>query len=185
MRRLFVLAAARGVSLATREAGAHTTELQGGLGVASFVSTWRGDYGGGGTLQLGARYAGVFGVDVMGWEALATVDRRLDTGLTLGITGYLPLEKVHPLARLFVIHQHEEALVSVENAPFGVALGIGAGIRHRVGGGLSLGAEFPLQTRDRTTWCLTTRATAIALAGILGPSAYFGIDAALGFDLVI
>ncbi len=164
---------------------AHALELQGGLGATAYGSSWRGDFGGGGLMTLGVRFARVVALDFVGWESYATVDKRINTGITFGVTGYLPLAKANPLARLFVIHQHEEALVSVEKSPLGVALGIGAGIRHRVGAGLSLGAQIPIATKDKVVWSITPRATAIYLPDVLGPKAYIGVDANFAFDLTL
>ena len=164
---------------------AHAIELTGGLGATAYGSSWRSDFGGGGLMTLGVRFARVVSLDFVGWESLATVDKRVNTGLTFGVTGYLPLSKASPLARLFVIHQHEEGMVSVENSPLGVALGIGAGIRHRVGAGLSLGAEIPVATKDKLVWSVTPRATAIYLPDVLGPKAYIGLDANFSFDLTL
>lgn len=163
-------------------------ELGVAAGGSTFASAWRGDYGGGGTLRVGVRFERFVAIDFQTWESYATVNRRLDTGLSLGVTGYLPLRVAHPYARLFAIHQHEEGLVSVANAPAGTLFGIGAGIRHRAGGGLSLGAEAPLQeSRDkRLTWLAIADLTAIYFPDdTLGPVAYFGVTVGVGFDYLL
>lgn len=164
---------------------ARAVELQGGLGLTAYGSSWRGDVGGGGMLHLGVRFSRVIALDFLGWESLARVDRRVNTGLTFGVVGYLPREGTRPFARLFAIHQHEEGLVSVEASPATVALGIGAGIRHRVGVGLSLGAAVPVTNGERSVWSVTPRATAIFLPDPLGPKLYFGVESTFGFDMVL
>lgn len=167
--------------VAARDARAGEFQLD-GSGLAT-ASTWRGDFGGGGQLRLGYRFAHVFAIDLVGWEQLMSVDTRLDTGLTLGVSGYLPLGIVHPSARLFFIHQHEEGLVSVEDEPFGTAIGVGAGIRHRAGLGGVLGAEIELHRTQRTQYVLVTGASVTWFPDAsLGPDAYFGLQVGLGFN---
>lgn len=172
--------------VATLTAPAGAVELQGALGVNAYGSTWSGDFGGGTLLQLGVRFANVVALDFQGSESLARVDTRVNTGVTFGVAGYLPRAGVRPYARVFGIHQHEEGLVSVEASPWTTALGIGAGIRHRVGAGLALGAAIPVARKDdKFTWVLTPRLTATWLPDPLGPRWYFGAEAAFGFDMVL
>lgn len=169
---------------ASRSGYAWPVELQAGYAKKGFTSSWRGDAGFGNELRLGARFGGILGVDFVGWEALASVDRRLNTGLTLGLTGYLPLGRAEPFARVFAIHQHEEALVSVEAAPLGVLFGIGPGVRHRAGGGVRLGTEVFLDhTHERRArWVVVPSATAIGFPDALGPSWYLGVEVGVGVD---
>jgi hypothetical protein len=157
-------------------------------GSAVYASSWRGDYGAGATLRAGVRFAHVFAVDFQAWESYATVNERLNTGLSLGVTGYLPLRLVHPYARLFAMHQHEEGLVSVENTPAGTLFGIGAGIRHRAAGGLSLGAEVPFATTNekRMAWLFFADVTATYFPDdTLGPHTYVGLNLGFGLDYLL
>jgi len=157
-------------------------------GTTTYASSWRGDYGAGGTLRAGLRFSRVFSVDFQVWESLATVNERLNTGLSLGITGVVPLRLVHPYARLFAMHQHEEGLVSVEYAPAGTLFGIGAGIRHRAAGGLSLGAEVPIPTRGdgRLTPVFFAEVTSSYFPDdTLGPHTYVGLDLGFGLDFLL
>ena len=163
-------------------------ELGAAVGATTYASTWRGDYGGGGTLRAGVRFERAFAIDFRTWESYATVNHRLNTGLSLGLTGYLPLRAAHPYARLFAIHQHEEGLVSAQNAPAGTLFGIGAGIRHRAGGGLSLGAEIPFaSSRDkRLEWSGFVDLTAMYFPDdALGPHSYVGLNFGVGFDYLL
>lgn len=169
----------------TLSASGSAAELQGALGVNAYGSTWRGDFGGGTLLHLGVRFAQVVALDFQGAESLARVDKRVNTGVTFGVAGYLPRPGTRPYARLFAIHQHEEGLVSVEASPWTTALGIGAGIRHRVGAGLALGAAIPVAKDDKLTWVFAPRVTATWLPDPLGPKWYFGAEAAFGFDRVL
>ncbi len=182
MKRFVVFASALALFL-SEERSAHAGEVQLDLAARAIASSWRGDYGGGGQLRLGYRFAKVLAIDFVGWEEYASVDRRLDTGLTFGLSGFLPLGRVRPSLRLYFIHQHEEALVSVEDHAGGTLLGIGEGIRHRAGGGAVLGAEIALAK--------TTSVEYLAVAGAsltwfpdtsLGPGAYFGFTAGLGLN---
>jgi len=184
----FVLPLAAAAAVLSIEQPARAdTALVAAAGATAFASTWRGDYAAGGTLRGGARFSRVVQIDFQVWESLATVNERADTGLSLGVTGFLPLRGVRPYARLFAIHQHEEGLVSVAAAPAGSLFGIGSGIRHRAGGGLSLGAEVPLPSgHTRPGVSLFAEATTIYFPDpTLGPSAYFGLDLGLSFDLVL
>ena len=185
-----LLALASAVALvagSARNAHATPVEIQTAVGTNTFASTWRHDFGLGGELRLGVRFAHVFAIDFVGWEAIGGIDRRMNTGLSFGLAGYIPLRPVHPYARLFVIHQHEEGLVSVENAPAGVVLGIGSGIRHRAGAGFNLGAEIPFKraANGKLTWVFLANATAIWFPDVLGPNGYFGLDFGAGFDFLL
>ena len=157
-------------------------EIQVDAGTSVLGSSWQGDFAAGGLLRLGYRFAHVVAIDFVGWEQYATVDTRLDTGLTFGVTGFLPLKRVRPSLRIFAIHQHEEALVSVANAPAGVLFGIGSGIRHRAGGGLTLGAEIPFLKRGDLEWLVVADLEGIWFPDPLGPNYYFGANVGIGFN---
>src|SRR5207244_3677511 len=124
-------------------APARAGEIQIDAGTALLGTSWQGDFTGGGFLRLGYRFKRIISLDIVTWEQLGVVDQRLDTGLTIGVTGFIPLKRVRPSLRIFAIHQHEEGTVSVAQTPGGVLFGIGSGNRHRAGGGLTLGAEIP------------------------------------------
>ena len=64
-------------------------------------SSWQGDFAAGGLLRLGYRFARVVAIDAVVWEQLGVVDSRFLTGLTLGVTGTIPLKRVRPEMRLF------------------------------------------------------------------------------------
>lgn len=187
LRRVVLVAWAFALGLAAPSAHADVEAVFAG-GSTAYASSWRGDYGAGATLRAGLRFAHVFAVDLQVWESLATVNERLDTGLSLGVTGYVPLRVVHPFARLFAMHQHEEGLVSVEYAPAGTLFGIGAGIRHRAAGGLSLGAEVPIPAPGdgRLTPVFFAEVTASYFPDdTLGPHTYVGLDLGLGLDFLL
>ncbi|MGZ5968076.1 MAG: hypothetical protein ACXWP4_10450 [Polyangiales bacterium] len=156
-------------------------ELEVDLGYSVRKSTWRGDWTTGGQLGGGYRFARVLSVDFAVWEELARVDDRVNTGLTFGVTGVLPLEKVRPTLRAYFIHQHEEGLVSVEDHPFGTIAGIGAGIRHRAGLGGKLGLEIPFSKKKKTEWVANVGLdTTWFPDATLGPSVYFGVTGGIG-----
>lgn len=95
---------------------------------------------------------------------------------------------MHPYARLFALHQHEEGIVSVENTPLGFVFGIGAGIRHRAGGGLALGAEIPIKRAadDRLTWMIFADTMLIYFPdAAIGPHAYVGLEGGVAFDWLL
>lgn len=156
-------------ALASISPDVRAAEVAGELAPLAGASTWRGDTVVGGQLRLALRFAHVVAVDVVTWETYGAVDRRANTGLTFGVTGFLPLEKVRPFARLFAIHQHEEGLVAVREHPWGTLFGIGAGIRHRAGGGATLGAEVPFH-----------RLGSAEVYGVFGVTSVWFPDATLG-----
>jgi hypothetical protein len=163
---------------------ARAGEAQVEVGGAAAASTWRKDLGGGSLLRFGYRLGGVVAVDVVTWEQFFLVNHRLNTGLTLGISGFWRLATVRPSGRFYFIHQHEEALVSIEDHPFGTVFGIGAGIRHRAGGGVNLGVEIPLRRMGVGELYLATGGSMTWFPdAALGPSAYFGLNAGVGFNL--
>lgn len=145
-------------------------------------SSWDGDFAGGGLLRLGYRFARVVSLDFVGWEQLAVVDQRMNTGLTFGVTGFIPLKRVRPSLRIFAIHQHEEGTVSVSQTPGGFVFGIGSGIRHRAGGGLTLGAEIPFLKKNQLEWVLLAELQGIWFPDPLGPTFYYGGNIGIGFN---
>ncbi len=171
------------VAMATCPSVAHAGELQLDAGLATRKSTWRGDWTIGTQLGFGYRFARVFALDVVVWEERAAVDTRLDTGLTFGVSGTLPWEKVRPTLRAYFIHQHEEGLVSVADHPFGTVAGIGTGIRHRAGFGARLGLEIPFSKKKNFEWFVLTGLDVTWFPdATLGPSAYYGVMGAIGFN---
>jgi hypothetical protein len=165
---------------------AHGGELQVDTGLALRKTTWRDDWSGGFQLGFGYRFARVVGLDFRVWEEMASVDTRLNTGLTIGITGTWPLPTLRPTARVYFIHQHEEGWVSVADHPWGTIAGIGTGIRHRAGAGLRLGVEVPFSKRKKVEW--------VGIFGVdttwfpdtsLGPSIYAGLSAGIGLNYAI
>lgn len=150
------------------------------------ASTWRGDFGAGPQLRLGYRFAEVFAVDAVIWEELSSVDYRLNTGLTLGVTGFLQIEGIRASLRAYFIHQHEEAMVSVAHNPFGAIFGIGAGIRHRAGAGGALGLEIPFEKDEDFEFVIVTSLNVTVFPeAILGPRAYFGVSGGIGFNYAL
>jgi hypothetical protein len=180
---LLVAIASVSVSCAAFTPSAHAGELQLDLGAALRRSSWSGDWAGGFQIGGGYRFARVIAVDFAVWEEPASVDRRLNTGLSLGVTAAIPREGIRPTLRAYFIHQHEEGFVSIADHPFGTVAGIGAGIRHRAGLGTRLGVEIPLAKKKHVEW--------IALAGLdltwfpdatLGPAAYVGAMGGIGLN---
>lgn len=181
------LAALAIASLGSWGSRADALELGGDVAPSAGASTWRGDGVVGGQLRLAARLVELVAVDFVGWEMFGSVDRRANTGLSLGVTGFLPLRRVRPFARVFALHQHEEGIVSVEDHPAGTLFGIGAGIRHRAGGGATLGVEVPMGSGRGRSWHLGGGVTTAWFPdAALGPSAYvfgfFGVGGNLRLE---
>lgn len=151
-----------------------TTALQAGVGPSGLVSTWRGDGGAGGSGRLGLLLFGVLAPDAVMRLNYATVDDRLLTVLSFGLTGYVPLRTIRPYARAAFVHQHEESRAAIAEAPGNAALGVGPGIRHRAGFAGALGAEAPIAQRGRSTFTFGGDVTASHFPDPRGPSTYVG-----------
>jgi hypothetical protein len=186
VKKSFLVAAVMAVAGLSVERPALAGELQLDIAGIAAASTWRGDFGLGGQLRLGYRFAKIVAVDFVGWEQYMAIDHRLDTGVTFGVSGFLPLGIVRPFLRLFFIHQHEEALVSVEENPAGTIFGVGDGIRHRAGGGGVAGVEVAFAKRGNMEFlALGGFSTTLFPDASLGPSAYFGLTAGLGINYFV
>jgi hypothetical protein len=174
--------------MAPQDARATEIEATAAGGITGYASTWHGDYGIGGTLRLGARIGRVVQPDIQVWESFASINERANTQLSLGVSAFVPLPAVHPFARFYVFHQHEEGLVSVENTPGGFLFGIGPGIRHRAGGGLMFGLELPMRVfrSDRLTTPFFAEVKADYFPdNTLGPTAYVGLDVGIGLNYLL
>ncbi|HEY1955615.1 MAG TPA: hypothetical protein VGH28_08380 [Polyangiaceae bacterium] len=161
---------------------ARAGEIQVDAGTTMLGSSWQGDFAAGGLLRMGYRFARVISIDTVLWEQMAVVDNRFDTGLTIGVTGFIPLKRVRPSLRLFAIHQHEEGAVSVAQTPGGLVFGVGSGIRHRAGGGMTLGAEIPFLKKHDLEWVVIAELEGIWFPDALGPTVYYGGNVSLGFN---
>ncbi|MEJ7728828.1 MAG: hypothetical protein WKG00_06400 [Polyangiaceae bacterium] len=165
---------------------ARAGEAQFDIGANLGGSTWRGDWMTGGQLRLGYRFAHVVAIDAVVWEQYATVDERTNTGLTVGVAGFIPWQRVRPFLRAFFIHQHEEGLVAVEEEPLGVLVGIGAGIRHRAGLGGTLGLEIPFKKSDHVEYLAFAGGTVTGFPDdTLGPAVYFSLAGGVGLNYSI
>lgn len=179
--RFFALSA----TLVLAPTAARAGEIQVGAGTTVLGSSWHGDVTGGGLLRLGYRFARVVSIDTVIWEQLGSVDSRFLTGLTVGVTGFIPLKHVRPSLRVFFIHQHEEGAVSVAQTPGGLLFGIGSGIRHRAGGGLTLGAEIPFAKRHGLEWVVVADVEGMWFPDPLGPTFYLGGIVGVGFNYAL
>lgn len=164
-------------------APAEALELQAEAGGVAAASSWKSDGGIGTHLRVAMRFAERWAVDVAVTEAYFAVDQRANTGLTLGVSGFLGTDNWRPFGRVFAIHQHEEGLVSVADHPWGTLFGIGAGIRHRAGGGVSLGTEKALFGTPIGPLHAFAAATATWFPDTsLGPAVYGSLAAGVGIN---
>lgn len=150
------------------------TALEAHAGPTAMGSTWRGDGGAGVSTRAGLLLLGVVSPDVVTRLVYSTVDDRLLTHLSLGVTGYLPLRALRPYARLAFVHQHEESRAAIEDGPLNAALGVGPGIRHRAGASSALGVDVPMGRKGRSVFALGGDLTATYFPDDRGPAAYFG-----------
>jgi hypothetical protein len=161
---------------------AHGGELLLELGAGLHASSWRGDLGGGTNFKLGYRSKSIVGFDFAISEQLSAVDTRINSGLSIGFTLTPKLDDYRLPIRLFGMHQHEQAWTSVKESPATVLLGIGDGIRHRVGFGVSTAFEIPFQKSASTVWYLAPGAAMEILPSTtLGPALYGKLTFGIGF----
>jgi hypothetical protein len=149
-------------------------------------SSWRSDYCGGIHFRLEYRIAGILGLNAGLSEEVSHVDTRQLTGLSLGLGGTLPLPKVKPWVRAGVLHQHEQGWVSLARSPLTSVLGIGDGIRHRVGLFFAGGAEWPLSSLGRGELFFAPGLNGAVFPDTeLGPGLYLGVTLGLGWKLSV
>jgi hypothetical protein len=149
-------------------------ELQLATGPGAYASSWRGDGAFAQSLKLGYRMADLIAIDTVSRLGYAAVDERVLTYLSLGVTAYARLGRARPWARLALVHQHEEPLPAVRDDPGGTLFGVGDGVRHRGGGGASLGVDLPVHRKDRTEVFLGLDSSLAYFPDPRGPTLYFG-----------
>ena len=131
------------VALLLANAAQAESKFETGYALGAGLTTWRTDLVPIQTsIHLGFRPHPNVSFNTVGRLSYATVDERLVTHISIGVTGYLPFRSVEPYLRIAAIHQHEESVAVVADVPFKAILGIGEAIRHRAGLGTSLGANF-------------------------------------------
>lgn len=161
-------------------------ELLVGIGVAGGSSGWSGDPVGYGDLKLGLRLFRVITPFVQGRLGYGRVDQRLLTFLSAGLEGGAYIQdRYFPRGFVAFVHQHEESMASVDEEPFGALLGVGPGIRHRVGVQLGLGFDFVVHRAARYDIKVGPEAMAAYLTYSSGPSLYVvvGVAGSAHFNL--
>lgn len=155
------------------------------MGPGVYGSSWKGDGSVGHALRLGYRFADLVAVDYVGRLGYGTVDDRVITYLSLGATLYGRLWKMRPYARLAFVHQHEESTPSVRDDPWGAMFGVGDGIRHRGGGGASLGLDLPVLKSKPLEMVVGLDTSAAYFPDPRGPKLYAGGSLWLGVNFGI
>ena len=177
------LAAGALALLDARAAGA--TDLQLTTGVLGAGSAWRGDAAVAAHLQFGARFEDLVGPYARVEEGYASVDERLFTALSLGVQLWLRVDEARPYFRLGLLHQHEEPVGFVEHEPASALVGVGDGIRHRTGGELAVGCEYPVYVDGDFHVFAGADAFARLFPDSVGPIVYGGAGARFGFDYAL
>ncbi len=135
---------------------------------------------------MGIGLVPAFAFEVALGQELHYVDLRDTTPVSVGVAVFLPFERLRPLLRAYVLHQHEQGLISVIKNPLTTIVGLGDGIRHRAGVGTALGVQATLWRNDAIRVHFTPAATMSYFPDAhLGPSAYFGATFALGASFEI
>lgn len=154
-------------------------ELLVGIGVAGGSSGWSGDPVGYGDLKLGLRLFRVITPFVQGRLGYGRIDQRMLTFLSAGLEGGAYIQdRYFPRGFVAFVHQHEESMASVDEEPFGALLGVGPGIRHRVGAQFGLGFDFVVHRAARYDIKVGPEAIASYLTYSSGPNWYVMVGAA-------
>jgi hypothetical protein len=149
-------------------------DIEGALGPGASASSWRGDGAVLSSMFLGLRFADLISVDALTRLGYGTVDDRMLTYLSLGVTVFGRVWKLRPYARLSLVHQHEEPRSAIADDPSGAVFGVGNGIRHRGGFGGSLGLQIPIAQVRSTEIFTGGDVTSTYFPDPRGPSVYWG-----------
>jgi hypothetical protein len=154
-------------------------ELLVGLGVSAGLTDWSGDPVSYGALALGMRFYGIITPFAEARVGGGRVDQRMLTFLSIGVAATIPVsKKIAPRVFIGAVHQHEESLAAVAEAPFGALLGIGVGIRHRAGLQLGAGCDFRVYEKDKFVLAIGPELRGAYLTYSSGPSWYGQIGVA-------
>lgn len=179
-RALFALAFLAASALGIERA--HAGDLQLALGVGGQASSWRGDGSGFTSLKLGYRFADLVAPYFLLRVGYASVDQRMLTLLSLGGQIWGRIGPVRPYLRFGLVHQHEETMASVANAPFGTLFGVGDGIRHRAGLDGALGVDIPFARKKSWQFHAMIEGILSGFPDDRGPGIYGGGTAGLGVN---
>lgn len=179
-------AAVAAAVLCASPAPAQATDFRLEVGTMVHGTTWRGDVAGYGHLKLGFRFFDIFAPYAQGQLGYGRVDDRLLTAVALGVQLWTPpLGPVRLHGRIAFVHQHEESLSVVAGDYVSALFGIGDGIRHRAGGEVGLGLDWPLWARDDFELFGAVEATGKLFPDDLGPLVYAGGGLNLGFHYAL
>ncbi len=170
--------AVSGVAPAAARAG----ELQLAFGAAGEATTWEGDSAVYSSLQVGWRFRDLVSVDFLGRLGYGAVDDRMLTYLSVGAELWGRLGSTRPHLRLGLVHQHEEPVAAIDADPFGAALGVGDGIRHRAGGQISAALDVPIGRLWRRPLFVSAGAQVTSFPDDRGPDLYWGAGASLRWN---
>jgi hypothetical protein len=185
MKRPLLAALAFAAVTALGPTEAHAGDLQLALGLGGEASSWHGDGAGFGSVKIGYRFADIVAPYFLLRVGYANTDQRMLTLLSLGVQLWGRIGPVRPYLRFGLVHQHEETMASVANAPFGTLFGVGDGIRHRGGLDGALGADIPFAKHK--TWQFHAMIEGI-LTGFpddKGPVLYGGAAAGIGVNYAL
>ena len=163
-------------------ASARAGELDLGVGVGATTTSWRGDRGGGPTLDASWWLTDWLAATYAGKEQYAGVDERMLSYFSVGISARHAAGPTTVVGSLGVVHQHEEPWPGVEAQPVGSLFGVGDGIRHRAGGRAALHVIVPLHAHAHGDWFASLDLDATAFADDHGPSWMASAGASIGFS---
>jgi hypothetical protein len=151
-----------------------------GLGLAGGTSTWSGDPVGYYGLTIGLRLFRVVTPFAQARIGYGRIDQRLLTHLAFGVEGggYIG-ERFFPRGFAAFVHQHEESMAAVAEAPFTTVLGIGPGIRHRAGAHVGVGFDIVMHRKPSYELTLGPEIAMSFLTYSSGPG-WYGIAGIVG-----
>lgn len=145
-------------------------------------SSWRGDGAGFVGLRLGFRFVDLVGPYVMFRAGYANVDERILELVQIGGQIWARIGITRPYLRFGLVHQHEEPWASVKSDVLGGLIGVGDGIRHRMGFDGALGVDLPFKQYKHFQFHATLEAVVSGFPDAKGPRFYGGAISGIGFN---
>jgi hypothetical protein len=160
-------------------------EVIGALGATAGSSTWPGDPVAMSTLKVGYRFFDWIAPYYLGRLGYGVVNHRSLLTLSFGVQMWGRLGPTRPYVRASILHQHEESLAAMRADTGGALFGVGDGIRHRYGGELGLGLDFPIHKNRAVEFVASLEATSDYMPDVRGPGWYVLGSAALGINYTL
>ena len=159
---------------------AHATDFTIEATTVGEGSAWRGDGLVQGGVRGGFQFAHIVSIEAQARIGYGVVDERILELIGIGTKLEIPIKPISPHLRLGVLHQHEEPSAAASEDPFGAAVGVGDGIRHRFGAEGAVGIDWMFAKVKRVTFQASVEAYGDLFPDKKGPLFYAGGGLAFG-----